>query len=362
MSEQLNNIDFNLVRYANCWEDADVLLKALQVGPGARVLSIASAGDNSFSLAAQQPDTVVAADISLPQLWLMELKMTAIRRMTREQYLCFAGFRESETRETDYRLLRTEISGEARQFWDARIQDIRTGIIHSGKFERYFQLFRTQYLPEVHPQAEIDELLKAKPASEQEHFHDTVWHTDAWKKLYAFYFGEQMMGDKGRDPGFLCHVEGKVSDIILSREVQHLRTVAAQKNYFLHYILNNRFQEESLPHYVREEVYPTVQKNLHRITLFHGLLDDVLEQFPEFTHFNLSDIFEYMDVATFENTCRKLLSESAGQSRFAYWNLMVPRNMQVSFPEELSDDGTGNILKAEDHGYFYGSFHLNQKR
>ncbi len=35
--------------YAQCWEDTRLLRDALRVGPGDRVLSIASAGDNSVA-------------------------------------------------------------------------------------------------------------------------------------------------------------------------------------------------------------------------------------------------------------------------------------------------------------------------
>ena len=42
--------DFSFIRYAQCWEDADILLEALDIGEGDVCLSIASAGDNSLSL------------------------------------------------------------------------------------------------------------------------------------------------------------------------------------------------------------------------------------------------------------------------------------------------------------------------
>ncbi|MGV2481690.1 UNVERIFIED_CONTAM: DUF3419 family protein, partial [Salmonella enterica subsp. enterica serovar Weltevreden] len=45
----IQHVDFNLIRYANCWEDADILSEALDIPTGKRILSIASAGDNSFS-------------------------------------------------------------------------------------------------------------------------------------------------------------------------------------------------------------------------------------------------------------------------------------------------------------------------
>ncbi len=45
----LHKANLDIIHYANCWEDADVLVKGLSPKPGASVLSIASAGDNAVS-------------------------------------------------------------------------------------------------------------------------------------------------------------------------------------------------------------------------------------------------------------------------------------------------------------------------
>lgn len=71
---------FDLVRYANCWEDAAILREALRPEPGRRFLSIASAGYNSCALLAEGAE-VVAADLSAPRLALVELEREAIRRV-----------------------------------------------------------------------------------------------------------------------------------------------------------------------------------------------------------------------------------------------------------------------------------------
>jgi len=71
---------FDLVRYANVWEDAWILREALRPAPGRRMLSIASAGDNAFALLAAGAE-VVAADLSPAQIALVDLKRAAIRRL-----------------------------------------------------------------------------------------------------------------------------------------------------------------------------------------------------------------------------------------------------------------------------------------
>ena len=86
--------DFGLIRYANCWEDADILCEALAAEPGKRVLSIASAGDNALALLATGCE-VVAADLSPAQLACVELRSASFRRLEYDELLAFLGVRPS---------------------------------------------------------------------------------------------------------------------------------------------------------------------------------------------------------------------------------------------------------------------------
>jgi len=61
-SEIGKKADFSLIRYAQCWEDADVLLEALDIRPGHVCLSIASGGDNTLALLSRRPERVLAVD------------------------------------------------------------------------------------------------------------------------------------------------------------------------------------------------------------------------------------------------------------------------------------------------------------
>src|SRR6185295_12649459 len=133
---------FDLVRYANVWEDAAVLRAALAPAPGKRMLSIASAGDNAFALLAAGAE-VVAADLSPAQLALVELKRTAIRRLDQPQALAFLGMRRSEVdRRSVYELLEHDLPSTARDFWRERLDHVAEGVIHHGKLEEYFRFFR----------------------------------------------------------------------------------------------------------------------------------------------------------------------------------------------------------------------------
>jgi len=76
-TEIATKADFSTLRYAQCWEDADILLEALNVQAGAVCISIASAGDNTLSLLTQNPGRVIALDLSPTQLACLELRVAA---------------------------------------------------------------------------------------------------------------------------------------------------------------------------------------------------------------------------------------------------------------------------------------------
>src|SRR5439155_15927305 len=78
-TEIATRADFSIIRYAQCWEDADVLLDALDIHPGEVCLSIASAGDNTLALLTRNPKRVVAVDLSASQLACLELRVAAFR-------------------------------------------------------------------------------------------------------------------------------------------------------------------------------------------------------------------------------------------------------------------------------------------
>ncbi|NOQ73725.1 MAG: DUF3419 family protein [Crocinitomix sp.] len=364
MSEKhLEKVNFEFIRYANCWEDADVLLEGLNPDQNSKIMSIASAGDNCFSLLSKSPKKVIAVDVSEVQLFLVELKKIAIQRLDYSDFLEFIGVRKSKRRRSIFALLKSHLRKNCRQYWEKQVEQIELGLIHQGKFEKYFQLFKNDVLPTVHDRTVVNQLFAKKNNAAQLQFHDEVWHTAAWEKMYRQFFGVEMMGSQGRDPEFLKHVKGSVPDLILAREVEHLRKENCQRNYFLYYILYNEFNEAFLPHYLRKENFNTIKANIDHLELHHGLLDSAIDKHPDCTHFNLSDIFEYMDDDLFRSVSQDLITRSAKGAIIAYWNLMIPRYISTEFSDQVTYLKDRSVtLKAIDLGYFYANLIFDQKK
>lgn len=359
MKEQLNNVQHDYIRYANCWEDADVLLEGLDIQTNDRVLSIGSAGDNSFSLVSKGPELVLAVDINPVQLNVIELKKAAFATLEYNEFLEFLGFRESNRRMKLFEKVKQALTDEMQSFWNSRQEEILDGVIYQGKFERYFQLFRNRILPLVHTKKRVNRLFEEKTTEEQAAFFQKKWNNLRWRLLFKLFFSKFVMGRFGRDPAFLKEVEVVVSEFILGQAAAHLSNPHCQDNYFLHFIMKGTFGDH-LPHYARKENFENIKNNLDRLVVFNGLAEAAFDEYQHFSKFNLSNIFEYMPKDVFQNVAQNLVDNSLSNARFAYWNLMVPRKINQVISGITNDDCTKNLIK-KDNGFFYMGIQIDKK-
>jgi len=357
----MGKVDFNIIRYANCWEDARLLNKGLEIKPGDGVLGIASGGDNCFALLVNSPRLVVAADVSLPQLFITELKAKAIEKFERNEFLEFIGITEGRNPVEYYHEVKDLLSRNARNYWDQRLPLISSGLVNAGKFERYFSLFRKYVMPLVHSKKEIRFLLEKKTATEQLAFYTNTWNSKRWKLFFSLFFSETVMGVAGRDPAFMKEVEVNVGKHIFSKAENHLSDKLCQENPFLHFIFTGSYGPV-LPEYLSVENYPVIRRNIGALELRTGFIQDVILPGEKFNAMNLSNIFEYMDVGTFKEISPKLINAVDPGAKLAYWNLMVPRIISSHFEKEMKlKERLSKELTRIDHGFFYDRFIVDQR-
>lgn len=357
MTQLAETVKFDLIRYANCWEDAELLLHGLRPKVGARIMSIASAGDNSLSLLTTAPSLVCAVDLSHPQLFLTELKRTAFAQFDYQDVLRFLGFRHSDERWKLYQSLKPFLQVSTQEYWDAHQKVIETGVIEHGKLENYFRLFAKRVLPLIHSKKRIAELLQSKSPEAQATFYENTWNSWRWRMLFRLFFSKTVMGRKGRDPEFLRQVEGPVHEMIFQQAERHLKNPAVSENPFLQRILRGSYGD-LLPHYVQENQFETIVKNLDSLEIRHGYIHEVATEKDQIDAFNLSDIFEYMDQQTFIHVSESLISAAAPRATFAYWNLMAPRKISQIVKNSVQPIAVN--FNRPDHGFFYRAFYADQ--
>jgi S-adenosylmethionine-diacylglycerol 3-amino-3-carboxypropyl transferase len=357
-AEAAEHADFSTIRYAQCWEDADVLLAALQPRAGQVGLSIASAGDNTLALLASGPERVFAIDLNPAQLACLELRVAAYRTLTHRELLVLMGSAPGTNRPELYRRCRPLLSPDARWFWDRQGAEIDRGIGGAGKFERYFALFRRRILPLVHSRPVIARLLAGGTREEREAFYRETWDTWRWRAMFRMFFSRTVMGRFGRDPSFFRYVEGDVAGRILNRTRHALTELNPAENPYIQWILTGR-HASALPYALRPESFDVIRQHLDRLewrcVSAEAFLADAAGAGIDW--FNLSDIFEYVSGDRFRDLLAAVCRSARSGGRLAYWNTLVPR----SRPEALADmlrplDEVSSRLHAIDKAFFYSAF------
>lgn len=360
-SEIETKADFGHIRYAQLWEDADVLTAALGDQRGGTLVSICSAGDNALAMLTLDPSRVVVVDLSLAQIACLRLRIGAFRTLTHPEFLELMGARPSTRRKTLLTKALSATDDDTRAFWSARMDEAAAhGAGGVGKFERYFRIFRRYLLPLVHSRRTIDDTFISRPLPERQRFLDERFNTWRWRMLLNLFFSRFVMGRMGRDKAFFDHVEGSPAQHV-ARRIHHAAvTCDPAENPYLHWILKGT-HGAALPMTWRAEHYDTIRDRLDRLDIRPGSLEAFVSTGEKANGFNLSDIFEYMSPPVFQQVYGSILDASAPGARLVYWNMMAPRRVPAPFAdrvETLTDVETR--LKAQDKAFFYSDFVVEQ--
>lgn len=350
--------DFSQIRYAQCWEDADILLDALDIQSDDTCLSIASAGDNALAMLSKNPQRVIALDMNPAQLACVELRVAAYTELNWSELLELIGSRESKQRAELYKKCRPLLSSDVQRFWDSKSAEIEQGIGAAGKFERYFKTFAKKMIPLIHNKKRVQKLLEGGGPQQRLDFYNYHWNNWRWRLLFKIFFSRFVMGRLGRDPEFFKYVEGSVANHILKHTRYALIEMDPAQNPYLQWILTGTHCG-ALPYALREENFDNIRNNLDRFEWALMPVEEYLEKNPGviINKYNLSDIFEYMSDESYETVLTRLHAASAPGGRLAYWNMLVPRRRPQSMADKLESlDKLSDSLFKQDKAFFYNAF------
>ncbi|KAG0079404.1 hypothetical protein BGZ90_002718, partial [Linnemannia elongata] len=256
------SVDFSKIRYSQVWEDTRLLRQGLRLKPQSRVLSIASAGDNAFALLLDDAREVVAIDFSPAQLALCGLKIAAYKTLTYEEFTQLLGFEfAGEDIGADGRValyqdkVRAAIANDDhRTYWDENLDLIRNKIIHIGRLEKFFNIYRKYVIPLGHYKSTVRTLLSAKDQPKQIKFFDSM-----------------SLGHLGRDPKFFEHVRLDVGAFLLEKVSNGIRNIPIWDNYYAEYVFTGQQSgNNGLPDYLVRENYEIIRSRIDRVKLVHA--------------------------------------------------------------------------------------------
>lgn len=339
-----------LIRYANCWEDTGILLKALEIRQGETGISIASGGDNTLAMLLGDPERIYAIDRNPAQLWCCELKIAAIRLLEYEDVLRLLGVCGGD-RAALYQRVRLLLSDEARQYFDQNPEIIGNGIIHAGKFERFFSVFRRQIIPLFSTNEIFEEFAAMDDPEAQYDFFEKKINNRKLRAMFRIYFGYKVMGQFGRDKSCYDHVGEKKesgSDI-RERFIYGIQHTSNLRNPYMQYIVTGGYSPKALPLYLRRRYFDTIRERLDHITLMQSDLCAVRLSGLDFA--NLSDIFEYMSDDEFSDNTAALAKMMRMNGRVLSWNMQNRRYLDST--AFRSEHEISAALFEQNRSWFY---------
>jgi S-adenosylmethionine-diacylglycerol 3-amino-3-carboxypropyl transferase len=351
-----------LIRYAQCWEDADVLLDALAVKPGEVCVSICSGGDNTLSLLARTPARVIAVDCSAAQLACLDLRRAAYGNLDHGELLELMGARPSARRLALYQRLRPHLMRDTQIVWDARPAQIARGIGSAGRFERYMALFRRFLLPLAHGQARRLALFEPRDGAERRNFYTTRWNNRRWRGLMRAYCSRIVSAHVGREPAFFRYVRGPVAQQVLDRLERVLCELEPVMNPYLHWMVFGTYGN-ALPHALRPENFAVIRTALDRLELHHGSLESLLQTLPAASvhAFNLSDVFEYLSPEQTDAVYDAIARVAADGARILCWNTFVPRGRPARLADRIRPrPDVADPLARADKLFFYSALRVEE--
>lgn len=346
------------VGYSMVWEDHALLAKGLGLRAGDRVLSIGSAGCNTFNLLLEVPLFIDVVDVNPAQLALIELKMAAIRTLPHQDFLSLL----MSTRAHEiYKRLRPQLSFATLDFFDTNEAVFANGITKCGRLDLAFKKFREQVLPMFWPARVISGLRTCETLQEQTVLIEAT-DLQALGACVEQAFGLKSLAEM-RSPAQMAYVRNlNPGRDLFGRFLARLKRELVRDNFYLWFFLTGELppDERRWPPYLRASNYQALSRGLARVDLHLTDLETHLSDGgPVYNKMNLSDIFEYMSNDAAQRVFSVLQSKLELGGRMAFWNLFVNRQ-----PESTTlrlDPTLNEHFTAQDRVCFYQAFKIASK-
>jgi S-adenosylmethionine-diacylglycerol 3-amino-3-carboxypropyl transferase len=373
----------NLV-YNTCWEDPRLDRVALELGRRDRVMVITSAGCNALDYALAEPERVYAVDMNPRQNALLELKIAAIKRLEFEDFFqLFGQGRLSGASRLYEDVLRGQLTGWSRRYWDRRIQffdDRRCPFYFrgtSGLFARLINLYVDRVI-RVRPV--VERLLAATDVPQQRQIYDEELKERFWTRTVKFALGRDttlsLLGvpraqreqvERGYDGGIVQFIYDCMEAVFARLPIHD--------NYFWRVYISGSYAPNCCPEYLKPDNFEKLKNGVaDRIEVHTNSVQGFLENNEvSITRFVLLDHMDWLSshgYAWLESEWQAILSRAAPNCRI----LWRSGGLQTDFVDAAKvrvagrERSVGEFLTyhpelaaelhAKDRVHTYGSFYI----
>ena len=365
--------------YTQIWEDPEIDLEALALGPDCHVVAIASGGCNVLSYLTANPARITAVDLSRAHVALNRLKLVAATRLPSWQaFYGFFGTADDPANVAAYdRLIAPHLDPQSRAYWESR------GLQHLGR--RRISIFARnayrhgvlgRFIGLAHAAArvygvDLRDLLSARSLEEQRRFFETMlvplfdkpavrWATANRLSLYGLGIPpaqyEALAG--GRDMG-----------AVLRSRVERLACgFSLDDNYFTWQAFGRRYSRDGegpLPPYLRREQFDAVRTRVDRVEVLNRSITEYLAGCPDASRdrYVLLDAQDWMTDAQLGALWAEITRTARPGARVIFRTAAEPSLLPGRLDPALLarwryQAASSRALGERDRSAIYGGFHL----
>ncbi|WP_068080781.1 DUF3419 family protein [Polycladidibacter stylochi] len=372
--------------YPQIWEDPQVDMKALQLKPDSRIITIASGGCNVLSYLTANPEQIIAVDLNRAHVALNHLKLAAIKHLPDYStfYRFFGEAHEKANVEAYHLYLKDKLDKETRHYWESRdwtgrrrITLFSRDLYHHGLLGYFIGL--THKIAKFYG-VNLNEVVKAKTLDEQRTIFDRTiaplfdkrlirWATSKKMSLYGLGIPpaqyEELAASGGGDMAVV--LKGRLEKLAcgFSMSDNYFAWQAFSRGYAPASPKEARGSSGPLPPYLSQSHYEEIKSRVGRVQIRHkNFKEQLVEEADQSMHgFVLLDAQDWM-------TDEQLNDLWAEMSRTAHKGGRVifrTAGVHSILPGRLSPDilacwnyeeEESQKLNAEDRSAIYGGFHI----
>ena len=377
--ERLFTLAFRGLVYPQIWEDPEVDLAALQVGPGQRMAVIASGGCNALSYLTANPAQVIAVDLNPAHVALVRLKQVGfLHAPTYQAFYRFFGEADHPDNIRVYdEHFAPHLDVESRKYWEwldillrRRIRAFSQNIYKKGLLGTFIG---AGHVSARALGVRLSDMLACKDLAEQRAFFDREIEPmfDAWVVRWATSFKASIFG-LGIPPSqydLLAREGGGDMSVVLKRRLRKLLCdFPLSENYFAWQALARRYAPGDagpLPLYLQSERFGEIRHRVRRLSIENASLTDRLAEEPDrsLDGYVLLDAQDWMSDEQLNAIWAEITRTAAPNARVIFrtadtQDLLPGRLDQAllsrwSYQREASRD-----FSLRDRSAIYGAFHL----
>lgn len=385
MMERVFTFFFQGFVYNQIWEDPDIDIKAMGVGPTTRIITIASGGCNILNYLATDPKSITAVDLNPNHLALTRLKIAAVKHAPDYEsfFQMFAVGKDKANVEMYRANLEPHLDAETRDFWNGRMGGARLGrriSMFSRGFYRYSLLGKfigsMRRLSRMYG-LDLARILKAHSLDEQKAIFAKDWEP-AFKSWFVRWVADRpmvyyMLGIPPQQFDELAGSaqDGKTAQMLRGRIYKMACEFPISDNYFAWQAFSRHYDTEkrrAVPPYLKQDVFAKLRDRTDRIDVNHVIMTDFLAAKPvdSYDRFVLLDAQDWMNEQQITELWREITRVGGAKARVIFRTAgevsplerKVPADVMSAWRYLQDESAEGH---RNDRSSIYGGFHIYEK-